>query len=305
METFRVHILGCGSALPTLQHNSSCQVVEYGKKMFMVDCGEGAQVQLRRFRLGFSRLGHIFISHLHGDHCLGLIGMISTFGMLGRTAPLYIYAPTDLKSVLEVEMLLYCQGLEYKVEFHGVDTTKSSVIYEDRTLTVTTIPLEHRVPCCGFLFREKPSLPHIRRDMIDFYHIPVCYIANIKNGDGWLTEDGTIIPNSRLTYPATPSRSYAYCSDTRYMPKLHKMIAGVSVLYHESTYDSSCSNRAKLYWHSTSRQAAEVAAAGYVGKLVLGHFSARYEDEQTILDEAVEVFPNTILANEGDVIDVK
>ena len=305
METFKVHILGCGSALPTLQHNASSQVVEFGNKMFMIDCGEGTQVQLRRFRLGFSRIGHVFISHLHGDHCLGLIGMISTFGMLGRTAPLHIYAPIELKHVLEMEMNLYCQGLEYRVDFHELDTTKSSVIYEDRSLIVTTIPLEHRIPCCGFLFCEKPSLPHIRRDIIDFYNIPVCYIANIKNGADWVTEEGKVIPHSQLTYPATPPRSYAYCSDTRYMPKLHEAIEGVNVLYHEGTYDSSCADRAKLYWHSTSRQAAKVASAGHVGKLVLGHFSARYDDEQALLKEATEVFPNTMLANEGIVIDVK
>ncbi len=305
METFKVHILGCGSALPTLHHNSSAQVVEFGNKMFMIDCGEGAQVQLRRFRLGFSRINHVFISHLHGDHCFGLIGMISTFGMLGRTAPLHIYAPAELEPVLDMEMQLYCHGLEYKVVFHATDTTKSVVIYEDRTIEVITVPLQHRVPCCGFIFREKPSLPHIRRDMIDFYNIPVCYIANIKNGDGWTTEDGTHIPHSRLTYPADPQRSYAYCSDTRYIHSLYKLIDGVNVLYHESTYDKTKVDRAKLYWHSTSGQAAKVASKGHVGKLVLGHFSARYEDEQIILDEAIEIFPNTILANEGMVIDVK
>lgn len=202
-------------------------------------------------------------------------------------------------------MQAYCQGLEYKVEFHAIDTTASTVIYEDRSLTVTTIPLEHRIPCCGFLFREKPTLPHIRRDMIDFYHIPVCHIANIKNGADWTTEDGSVVPNSRLTFPADPPRSYAYCSDTRYMPKLHKLVEGATVLYHESTYDKAYADRAKLYYHSTSEQAAKVARAAGVGKLVLGHFSARYENEQTILDEAVDIFPNTVLANEGMVIDVK
>lgn len=305
MESFKVHILGCGSALPTLRHNASAQVVELRDKMFMIDCGEGTQIQLRRSRVSFSRIGHVFISHLHGDHCFGLIGMISTFGMLGRTAPLHVHAPAELQPILEMEMQAYCQGLEYKVEFHAIDTTATTVIYEDRSLTVTTIPLQHRMPCCGFLFREKPTLPHIRRDMIDFYHIPVCHIANIKNGADWTTEDGSIVPNSRLTFPADPPRSYAYCSDTRYMPKLHKLVEGATVLYHESTYDKACADRANLYYHSTSEQAAKVARAAGVGKLVLGHFSARYENEQSILDEAVAIFPNTVLANEGMVIDVK
>ena len=305
MESFKVHILGCGSALPTLRHNASAQVVELRDKMFMIDCGEGTQIQLRRSRVSFSRIGHVFISHLHGDHCFGLIGMISTFGMLGRTAPLHVHAPAELRPILEMEMQAYCQGLEYKVEFHAIDTAATTVIYEDRSLTVTTIPLEHRMPCCGFLFREKPTLPHIRRDMIDFYHIPVCHIANIKNGADWTTEDGSVVPNSRLTFPADPPRSYAYCSDTRYMPKLHKLVEGATVLYHESTYDKACADRANLYYHSTSEQAAKVARAAGVGKLVLGHFSARYENEQTILDEAVAIFSNTVLANEGMVIDVK
>ena len=182
MEPFRVHILGCGSALPTLQHNASSQVVEIREKLFMVDCGEGTQVQLRRSRIRFTKLSAVFISHLHGDHCLGLIGMISTFGMLGRTAPLRIYAPAELENILQQQIELFCGGLEYKVEFHAVDTTKNQVIYEDRSVEVISLPLKHRMPCCGFLFREKPTRPHIKRDMIDYYHIPVSQIDNIKAG---------------------------------------------------------------------------------------------------------------------------
>ena len=291
--------------MPTLRHNASSQIVELREKMFMIDCGEGTQIQLRRSHIHFTRIGHVFISHLHGDHCFGLIGMISTFGMLGRTAPLHVHAPAALEPILNIELQTFCQGLEYSVVFHAVDTTESQVIYEDRSLTVTSVPLDHRVACCGFLFSEKPTLPHIRRDMIDFYHVPVSQIANIKNGADWQTPEGETIPNCRLVYPAEPPRSYAYCSDTRYMPRLYERVAGASVLYHESTYDSSCADRARLYCHSTARQAAQVASDAHVGQLVLGHFSARYENEDAILAEARKVFPNAVLAHEGMVIDVK
>ncbi len=302
MEPFNIHILGCGSALPTLKHFSSSQVVEIRGKFFMIDCGEGTQIQLRRSRIGFTKIQAIFISHLHGDHCFGLIGLISTFGMLGRTAPLKIYAPGALKPLLDAQLKLFCNGLEYEIEFHAVDTTKHMVIYEDRSLVVESIPLDHRVPCAGFLFRERPTLPHIRRDMIDCFNIPISQINNIKAGADWTTEDGTVIPNSRLTTPADPSRSYAYCCDTRYMPNLHELVKDVDLLYHDSTYDSSCADRAKLYYHSTSQQAAKVASDGNVGKLLLGHFSARYDNEATILSEAKAIFPNSVLAAEGKVI---
>lgn len=304
MEPFRIHILGCGSALPTLRHYASSQVVEIREKMFMVDCGEGTQMQLRRSRLRFTKLGHVFISHLHGDHCFGLIGMISTFGMLGRTAPLHVYATAELEPMLKAQMDMFCTGLEYEVVFHPIDTKRSEVIYEDRSLTVTTIPLAHRVPCCGFLFREKPTLPHIRREMMDMYNIPVSRINNIKNGQDWITPDGDVIPNSRLTLPPDPVRSYAYCSDTRYIPGLHEFVSGVSTLYHESTYGSDNVARARTYWHSTAEEAAKVARDAGVGKLVLGHYSARYENENVLLKEAQNVFPNTVLAGEMDVINV-
>ena len=270
----------------------------------MIDCGEGTQIQLRRSRIGFTKIQAVFISHLHGDHCFGLIGLISTFGMLGRTAPLKIYAPEPLKPMLDAQMKLFCNGLEYEIDFHAVDTTSHKVIYEDRSLVVESIPLAHRVPCCGFLFRERPTLPHIRRDMIECFNIPISQINNIKAGADWTTEDGTVIPNSRLTMPADLPRSYAYCCDTRYMPNLHEFVKNVNLLYHDSTYDSSCANRAKLYYHSTSQQAATVARDANVGKLLLGHFSARYDNEATILNEAKAIFPHSVLASEGKVFKV-
>ena len=304
MEPFKVHILGCGSALPTLQHNASSQIVELREKLFMIDCGEGTQIQLRRSRIHFSKIIAVFISHLHGDHCFGLPGMISTFGMTGRTAPLHIYAPAAFEPILEQTLSFFCQGLEFKVVFHAVDTTQNKVVYEDRSLTVETIPLQHRIDCCGYLFREKPILPHIRRDMIDFYNIPISQINNIKAGADWVTAEGEVVANSRLTTPAEPARSYAYCSDTRYIKTLHELVKGVSTLYHESTYSAEDAERARLYWHSTSQDAAKVARDASVGKLLLGHFSARYNNESQLLDEAKEIFPNSYLTREGAIFDI-
>lgn len=304
MEPFKIYILGCGSALPTLQHNASSQIVEIRGKMFMVDCAEGTQTQLRRSKINFQRLQAVFISHLHGDHCFGLIGMISTFGLLGRTAPLHVYAPKELGPVLDMLMKTFCNDYSFEVLFHPVDTTVKQTIYKDRSLTVETIPLQHRIPCCGYLFRERPTLPHIRRDMIDFYKIPYSQINNIKAGAYWQTADGDIVANSRLVTPPDLPRSYAYCSDTRYIPDLYKTVEGVTTLYHESTYASDREDRAKMYYHSTSQQAAMVARDAHVGKLLLGHYSARYNDESKLLDEARAIFPRTFLTNEGMTIDV-
>ena len=304
MEPFRVHILGCGSALPTLHHNASSQVVEIRGKFFMVDCGEGTQMQLRRTHIHFAKINAVFISHLHGDHCFGLLGLLSTFGMLGRTAKLRVYAPADYEVLFKQQVEFFMTGMEYKVEFIPVDTEKSQIVYEDRSVMVETIPLQHRVPCCGYLFREKPTLPHIRRDMIDYYGISTSQINNIKNGADWVNEEGEVIPNARLVEPADAPRCYAYCSDTRYMPELYKKVKGVTMLYHESTYTTENEDRAKLYYHSTARQAAIVAKKAGVGKLLLGHYSARYNDEAVLLEEAQAVFPKSYLSNEGKVFDI-
>ncbi len=261
-------------------------------------------MQLRRSHVRFTKISAVFISHLHGDHCFGLIGMLSTFGLLGRTARLAIYAPVKMQDMLQRQMALFCHDFDYEVDFHAVDTTRQQIIYEDRSLTVESIPLEHRMPCCGFLFREKPQLPHIRRDMIDFYQIPVSQINNIKQGADWVTADGERVENSRLVVAAEAPRSYAYCSDTRYMPALAERIKGVSTLYHESTYGDDNLLLAEKYFHSTARQAAQVAADAGVGQLLLGHYSSRYEDEQVLLREAQEVFENAHLTDEQLVFDV-
>lgn len=304
MEPFKIHILGCGSALPTLKHNASSQLIEMRGKCFMVDCGEGAQMQFRRSHIHFSKLNAIFISHMHGDHCFGLMGLLSTLGMLGRTSKLRIYAPKEYAILFRQQVEFFMQTMEYEMEMIPVDTEKQQIIYEDHSLTVETVPLQHRVPCCGFIFREKPTLPHIRRDMIDYYGIPVSQINNIKNGADWTNEDGDMIPNARLVQPADSPRSYAYCSDTRFVPGLKEKVKGVTVLYHESTYTSDQEDRAKIYYHSTARQAATIAAGAGVGTLLLGHYSARYNDEQVLLQEAKAVFENSILTQEGMVFDV-
>lgn len=301
MEPFKVHILGCGSALPTLHHMASSQVVELRDKQFMVDCGEGTQVQIRRSRINFNKIQAVFISHIHGDHCFGLIGMISTFGLQGRKSPLQVYAPAALGPMLQSQIELFCQHLSFEVVFHAIDTEKTDVIYEDRSLTVSTIPLQHRLPTCGFLFREKPTLPHIRRDMIDYLEIPVSQINNIKNGAGWTTPEGRTYSHEELTTPAEPTRAYAYCSDTRFVPTLHELVAGVDLLYHESTYCRDSQHRAEAYWHSTAADAATVAREAGVKKLLLGHYSSRYPDENAFLDEAREIFPESYLTNENDI----
>ena len=270
----------------------------------MLDCAEGTQMQLRRCHVRFTKLSHVFITHLHGDHCFGLIGMISTFGLVGRTATLHIHAPKELGPILEEQIRFFTHDLGYDVEFHAVDTSLRAAVYEDRSVVVESIPLQHRMPCCGYLISEKPSLPHIRREMIDFYQIPTSQINNIKNGADWTTPDGEVIPNSKLVKPADGVRSYAYCSDTRYLPTLHEQLKGVSTLYHESTYGEDMLKNAEKYCHSTARQAAMVARDAGVGKLLLGHYSSRYEDEQVLLREAKEIFENTYLTNEMEAFDV-
>lgn len=298
MEKFELHILGCGSALPTTRHFATSQVVNVRDKLFMIDCGEGAQMQLRKSRLKFSRLNHIFISHLHGDHCFGLLGLISTFGLLGRTAELHIHSPKGLETLFAPLLSFFCNGLGYKVVFHEFDTRTPELIYEDRSVTVTTIPLKHRIPCCGFLFEEKPRPNHIIRDMVDFYKVPVYELNRIKNGADYVTPEGEVVANARLTRPSDPPRKYAYCSDTIFRPSVVEQVKGVDLLFHEATFAQADQARAKETFHTTAAQAATIAREANAKKLVIGHFSARYEDESVLLKEAREVFPETILARE-------
>ena len=305
MEKFEVTILGCGSALPTLRHNSSSQIVNVREKYFLIDCAEGTQVELRRQRIHLNRLNNIFITHLHGDHCFGLMGLISTQGLLGRTAPLHIYGPQDIAKVFQPQIEYFCPHLEYEVTFHPIDTTKFAPIYDDRSLTVYSIPLNHRIPCAGYLFKEKPLLPHIRPEAIARYNIPTSQINNIKAGLDFTTAESETIPNSELVIPADAPRSYAYCSDTMYKPDIIEYIKGIDLLYHEATYGDDKEDNSRKYFHSTARQAATIARDANVSKLIIGHFSHRYEDETILLQQAQEVFPNTILAKENLKIKVK
>lgn len=304
MEPFEIHILGCGSALPTTRHNASAQIVKIGNKQFLIDCGEGTQVQLRRNHIHFSFINHIFISHLHGDHCFGLIGLISTFSLLGRTAPLHIYADPNLEEVMKPQIEFFCKGMNYPLFFHSIDATKHQVIYEDNTITVESLPLKHRMPCCGFLFREKPKKRHLIGDIANFYNIPAYMRQAIKDGADYTTPEGETIPNSRLTKEADRSRSYAYCSDTAPCNHNNEHLQGVDLLYHEATFAESEKERAAQTFHSTARQAAQVAANAGVKRLAIGHYSSRYETPDILLGEAQDLFPNTIAAKEGLVITI-
>jgi len=307
MEPFEIQILGCGSAKPSTRHNTSSQLVSLRSKLFMIDCGEGTQLQMARYHASYARLNHIFISHLHGDHCFGLIGLISTLGMLGRghAHSLHIHALPELETLLRPQIDFFCHEMPYEVVFHPFRADEAAVIYDDRSVTVQTVPLNHRIACCGFVFREKLGQRHIRRDMIDAYEIPISQMGLIKNGADFVTPDGDVIPNERLTTPPTLPRSYAYLCDTAPMTSVVPYIEGVDVLYHDATFATTESGRAQATFHSTAAQAAEIAAAAGVGKLILGHFSSRYDDERPLLDEALAVFPHTVLAREGMKIEVE
>ena len=304
MAEFNINILGCGSALPTTRHLATSQIVDLRDKLYMIDCGEGTQVQMRRMRVRFGRLAHIFISHLHGDHCFGLPGLISTLGMLGRTGELVVHGPKEVETYLRPVMDLFCRGMEFEVRFNPVDTRSHSLVMEDRSLSVYSIPLKHRIPTCGYLFAEKPKEAHIIREMTDFYQVPVRCMKDIKQGQDYVTPEGEVVPNSRLTRPAAPPKRYAFCSDTAYNRSIIPIIEGADLLYHEATFAECDLARAKETFHSTARQAAEIARDAHVKRLVVGHYSARYEDLSELHREAEAVFPGTILGNEGTVIPV-
>lgn len=299
MQTFDIHVLGCGSALPTRKHLPSAQVVNLRDKLLLLDCGEGTQLAWRSTGLNWQHINHIFLSHAHGDHVFGLPGLISTMGLLGRTSPLFIHGPSNLQTFIEFMRVHFFADIDYEIHYQAVDTHLYEMIFEDRSMEVWSLPLEHRVPCCGYLIKEKQGLPHIRREMIDHYGIPTWAINRIKAGDDWTTDEGEVIPHSRLTTPPDRVRSYAYCSDTMPVEKMAEWIEGVDLLYHEATYAEAEAALAERYGHSTARQAALVAKAAHAHRLLLGHFSSRYADERVLLQEAQEVFPNTLLALEG------
>ena len=304
MGDFRVHILGCGSALPTLQHYPTSQVVELRDKLFVVDCGEGAQRQLRHQRLDFGRIVGIFISHLHGDHCYGLYGLLSTLGMLGRRRALPVYGPRGIDTFLAPFIEESRSYLGYDIEVHVLEDRTSTLCYEDRSVTVTTLPLDHRTPCVGYLFREKVTERYIDRASCDFYGVPLAYYPALRAGADFTTDEGKVVPCERLTRPGKAPRSYAYCSDTAYRPALVPLLREVSLLYHEATFLKDRIERAKVTAHSTAEQAARIAADAGVQRLVIGHYSARYTDTQPLLDEAQSVFPATVAADEGMIFEL-
>lgn len=304
MTPFKVQILGCGSALPTTLYNPSSQIIDINSKLFMIDCGEGSQLQMRKLGVRMSKLHSIFISHLHGDHVFGLPGLISSLGLLGRTAELTIYAHQEIEQFLYPFLNFFCNNLSYNVRLVLLRRKGYNLIYENRSICIYKFPLKHRIATNGFLFKEKEKPRHIKREMIDFYNIPIRNINEIKDGADFTTSDGKIIANDRLTTPADPIRSYAYCSDTAYDESIVPYIKDVDVLYHEATFAESELARANKTGHSTSRQAAEIAKLAEVKKLVIGHFSSRYTNLTPLLEEAQAVFPNTELAKEGKIIEL-
>lgn len=299
MARFEVNILGCGSATPTLRHQPTSQVIDHRDRLFMVDCGEGAQLQMRRQRLKFSRLNHIFISHLHGDHCLGLTGLLSTLALHEKGSAVTLHMFPEGAAYFRRALDFFCGEMPYRIYFEVIPHGHCGMIYEDDSLTVEAFPLYHRVPCSGFIFREKAKLRHIRPEMTQFYNVPVRELPALRAGADFVTPDGTVVPNGRLTLPAEPSLSYAFCSDTVFDERVACAVEGVDVLYHEATYGDACAHNARPRGHSTAREAARIARMAGVRRLVIGHFSKRYLTEDALLREALEEFPDVTVANEG------
>lgn len=303
MADFKVNILGCGSATPSLRHMPSCQVVDHRDRLMMVDCGEGAQLAMRRMRLKYSRLNHIFISHLHGDHCLGLPGLLSTMALHATEGSVTVHTFAEGAELFSRMIDFFCRERTYELKFNIIRPERA-VIYEDKSLTVETFPLYHRVPCVGYIFREKPKLRHLNREMVDFYNVPIARRHAIKEGADFTLPDGTIVANHRLTTPAEPSLSYAYCSDTAYNPLVAEAVKGVDVIYHEATYAHDQEAKAQPRGHSTAAEAARIALDAGAKKLIIGHYSKSYNDETMHLADARSIFPQTIAANEGLTIDI-
>ena len=302
METLSVHILGCGSALPTTKHNPSAQALTLRGKVYLVDCGEGTQLQIRRQGLHFGRIHTIFISHLHGDHCFGLPGLLSTLSMLGRTGELHIHGPEGLTEYINAHRKSFLAECNYEIITHEHDYRKSEVIHEDPSLCVRSLPLSHRIPTMGFLFEERCAARHLDKPAVDFYQVPRCCYPAILLGESYTAQDGSIIPNNRLTKPGRVPRRYAYCSDTEYFPNLIEQVRGVDLLYHEATFGEDLRARLATTAHSTAREAATIALKAEVKRLLIGHYSSRYTDVTPLLDEARSVFPNTTAAQEGLII---
>lgn len=296
---FEVTILGCGSAVPTLSRTSSTQLVNYREKYFLLDCAEGTQHNLKKYNIRMQRIKHIFITHAHADHFLGLPGLLSTMSLLGRTQEIHIYAAPGIESFLRSFGEVTYGKLQFEVHYHTLNYTQPEKLYEDSELIIRSVPLKHSAPCCGFILEEKPKLRPMIPEKIAEYNIPHYVINNIKEGNDFFTEDGERIPYTELTKPPEKQYRYAYMTDTVYNPELVEKVAGVDVLYHEATFLNDQQKRAKETKHATAEEAAKIARDAKVGRLFLGHFSARYKHLDGFLEEARPVFKNTYLGEDG------
>lgn len=292
-------ILGCYAATPRTLTNPTAQFLEINNRYFLIDCGEGTQVQLRKNKVKFSKINHIFISHLHGDHFFGLVGLISTFSLLNRNNDLHIYGPKGIKEIITLQLKLSNSWTGYQLYFHILESKESELIFEDDQVIVKTIPLSHRVYTNGFLFEEKPADRKLNMNEVLNHNIEVCYYQNIKNGKDITLENGKVIPNKQLTFDPPKTKSYAYCSDTKYNEQIVPLVKNADVLYHESTFLESEEDLAEKTMHSTAKQAANIAKLANVGQLILGHYSTRYSNIDDFKEEAQTIFPNILLADDG------
>ena len=300
----KLTILGCHSATPRWDANPTAQVLEVRGHLFLIDCGEGTQVQLRRCKIKFARIKHIFISHLHGDHFFGLVGLISTFRLLGREAELHIYGPKGIKEAITLQLKLGNSWTNYPLLFHELDSKEPVLLFEDDKVSVTTIPLRHRVYTNGFLFKEKVGERKLNIQAVEEANVSMGYYTKIKQGFDVENETGDIISNVQLTLDPEPSKSYAFCSDTAYEPKIIPQIRDVTTLYHEATFLNEHQQLAVKTKHSTAKEAAMIARDAEVGTLILGHYSGRYNDLELFRKEANEVFENVLLAEDGKIINI-
>jgi ribonuclease Z len=300
----KLTVLGSSSALPTSKRFPSAHVLNAHERLFLIDCGEGTQMQLRKCRIKFGKINHIFISHLHGDHVFGLYGLLSTFNLMGREYPLNLYAPENYYPMLKSHLQDFDINLGFEIVFVPLKGNDPVNILDDKNLTVTSFPLKHRVEAYGFLFREKPADRNIKKEAVLNYGIPVSKIPSIKKGEDFITDDGVVIKNEDITLAPAEPVSYAYCSDTMYFSRLAEFVKGVTLLYHEATFDKSLSEMARTVLHSTTEDAATTAKNAGAGTLMIGHFSARYDDISPLVDEARAVFPSTIPAVDGVTYDL-
>ncbi|GGW94048.1 ribonuclease Z [Salegentibacter mishustinae] len=297
----KLNILGCYAATPRSFTNPTSQVLEMKNELFLIDCGEGTQVQLRRNKIKFNKIKHIFISHLHGDHCYGLVGLISTFRLLNRENELHVYGPKGIKEIITLQLKLSNSWTNYPLYFHELESKEPQVIYEDEKLSVETIPLIHRIYTNGFLFKEKPGDRKLLIDKAVSYNIDVSLFKSIKKGKDVTSESGELIPNHLVTADPEPTKSYAYCSDTAFNQKMIPQISGATVLYHESTFLEDKAQLAFPTKHSTAKEAALIAKEAGVKQLILGHYSTRYANINLFREEAATIFPEVDLADDGKV----